>query len=95
MAKKVTNADIIQINELYLKMKTYAAVARETGFAPSTVKKYVISDYIAAENINEIKFNEEIIPIELIKFSGDWNNFLKLSDEEKKEIEELKKEILT
>lgn len=36
---RVTKDDVIKINELYLKHKTYAAVARETGFAPSTVKK--------------------------------------------------------
>ena len=41
MASKVTNEDILRINELYYKHKTYAEVARQTGFAASTVKKYV------------------------------------------------------
>ena len=35
---KVTNEDIVRFNELYAKLKTYAAVARETGFSASTVK---------------------------------------------------------
>ena len=42
MARKVTEEDKILINELYIKLKTYAAVARETGFSPTTVKKYII-----------------------------------------------------
>ena len=41
MASKVTNEDILRINELYYKHKTYAEVARQTGFAASTVKKYI------------------------------------------------------
>ena len=31
MAKRVTQEDIIKINELYFKSKTKTAVARETG----------------------------------------------------------------
>ena len=46
MASKVTNEDILRINELYYKHKTYAEVARQTGFAASTVKKYVIPNKI-------------------------------------------------
>ena len=46
MARKVTEEDKILMNELYLKLKTYAAVARETGFSPTTVKRYIIQKKI-------------------------------------------------
>ena len=45
MAKRVTSEDIININEWYLEIKTYAGVARELGFSPSTIKKYVDPQY--------------------------------------------------
>ena len=44
MAKRVTQEDIIKINELYLKLKNKSAVARETGFSLSTISKYIIAD---------------------------------------------------
>jgi DNA invertase Pin-like site-specific DNA recombinase len=60
MATKVTEQDKIQINELYLELKTYAAVARETGFSPSTVKKYIIPNYISQNDIKITPFNKNI-----------------------------------
>ena len=60
MARKVTEEDKILINELYIKLKTYAAVARETGFSPTTVKKYIIANYIPKEQIQQNVFNIEI-----------------------------------
>ena len=53
MASKVTNEDIVRINELYYKYKTYAEVARQTGFSAGTVKKYVIANWqpVIKENI--------------------------------------------
>ena len=42
---RVSPDDIIRFNNLYLELKTYAGVARETGFSASTVKKYIIKDY--------------------------------------------------
>ena len=51
MANRVTDADKIIINMLYIKEGTYAEVARQTGFAPSTVKKYIVSDYVLEEDL--------------------------------------------
>ena len=42
MANKVTQENIIEMNEIYLKVGTYAETARRTGFSASTVKKYII-----------------------------------------------------
>lgn len=90
MANKVTQQDIIKINELYLQYKTYAAVARETGFSAATVKKYIIQNFAAVpttkfEGSTELK--SEI-------FKGySWDNLIDLSDKEKEEMETLRKEV--
>ena len=62
MATKVTNEDILRINELYYKHKTYAEVARQTGFAASTVKKYVTPGWKPVETKNIIKFDLAQLP---------------------------------
>ena len=96
MAHKVTKEDQIRMNELYLKYKTYAEVARQTGFSPSTVKKYIIPNFIPESQI-EIKKFIGILPnnfIQLPKSLKEWAHLLELTEEEKLEIEELRKEIL-
>ena len=97
MASKVTQEHIININELYIKHKTYAAVARETGFAPSTVKKYVIPGYIPQDKIEKKIFTEDQIPesldYSLFKGFDNWAPLCKLTDAELIEIKELWKEI--
>ena len=47
MAKAIDTEMIIQINELYKKIGTYAGVAREVGISATTVRKYVRDDYVA------------------------------------------------
>ena len=98
MARTVVTQDMIkQINELYLKIKTYSGVAREVGIAPTTVKKYIISNYQSEENIKKIVFKKEDIPeLSFDKFKNleDWGSLCNLTDEEKEEIKELWNEIL-
>ena len=96
MAHKVTKEDQIRMNELYLKYKTYAEVARQTGFSPSTVKKYIIPNFIPDSQI-EIKKFTGVLPnnfIQLPKSLKEWAHLLELTEEEKLEIEEVRKEIL-
>lgn len=103
MARRVSSEDIIEMNELYLKFGTYAAVARTTGFSPSTVKKYIQPDYIAAGTRKLVKFDKEIVDLDgeskeardIIDLFGrkSWDLLGKLSLEEEKEIEELWKEM--
>jgi hypothetical protein len=62
MAAKVTNEDILRINELYYKHKTYAEVARQTGFAASTVKKYVDKNWEPVKTENIIRFDLVNLP---------------------------------
>ena len=90
MAKRVTQEDIIKINELYLKLKTKAAVARETGFSASTVSKYIIADYKPAAAIEKKKFTGELPEFdEMIFMIDDWTPLLEISDAEMDEICEL------
>lgn len=96
MANRITDEDKIKINELYLKFKTYAEVARQTGFAASTVKKYVIPNYISIENLEIHKFDKEIPNTypNLPTNKEEWVNLLSLTKEEWMGIEDLRKEIL-
>ena len=97
---KITPELIKQMNELYLKIKTYAGVSRELGGSPSptTVKKYIIPNYISEEVIKESRriFTVDEIP----EFSADifqvenWGNLCVLSDDEKAEIKELWNEMV-
>lgn len=97
MAKRVEQDDIIRINELYLKFHTYAEVARQTGFSPSTVKKYVVADFTAPETAEKKIFSQEMIPknvdLSLLKNKNDWGNACILRANEEEEIRELWKEL--
>lgn len=94
---KVTQNDIKNINELYLKLKVKAAVARETGFSASTVAKYIIPGYVSQA---EIEKNKKIFTIEDIPdFNVDmfiidnWGDLCLLSSAEVDEIHELWNEL--
>lgn len=90
---RVTKDDVIKINELYLKYKTYAAVARETGFAPSTVKKYIDPNFTLPKK--EIKKFDKSLPT--VDFSifrkPDWKDFMTLTAQEFDELHELWEEL--
>ena len=94
--KYVTQDDIKKINELYLQLKTYAAVSRATGFAPSTVKKYVIPNYQKVEEKNIVRFTGPLPDFDDYKkvfYKKDWRELCNLSEEEYAEIKELWKEL--
>lgn len=91
---RVSPDDIITFNNLYLKYKTYAAVARETGFSASTVKKYIISGYEQAQTTEIKKFEGDLPPFEPETFrKDDWCDFIMYLPGEREEIEELWKEL--
>ena len=62
MANKVTNEDILRMNEAYYKYKTYAETARQTGFSASTVKKYIIPNWAPVAKNDIIKFDMSMLP---------------------------------
>jgi hypothetical protein len=98
MANKVTNEDILRINEIYYKTKVYAETARQTGFSASTVKKYIIPGWepVASENI--IRFDMAQLPdftvaVELFRGVFNYGNLCVLTEYEKEEMPELWKEL--
>lgn len=99
MANKVTNEDVIRINELYYKHKVYAEVARQTGFSASTVKKYVIPGWQPVVETEIIRFDMNTLPdfqkaVEIFRGVQNYGNLCILTDFEKEEIKELWKELV-
>lgn len=99
MANKVTQENIIEMNEIYLKVGTYAETARRTGFSAATVKKYILPDYIskAAIVITNLFSLDQVPAFDKEKFIDvdfSINNLYRMTDEEKEEIKELWKEML-
>lgn len=97
MARTITQEQIIEINELYCKIGTYSGVAKKVGCAPTTVKKYIIPNYIPQENIVQKKFKKEDVPefsAEGFKNVEDWGSLCSLSNIEKEEIYELWNELI-
>lgn len=98
MANRLTEEDKIRINELYIKYGTYAEVARQTGFSPATVRKYIIPNFTPKSEISKRIFTTEEIPlnIDLTPFikSDNLGEFCVLSKEEEEEIKELWKEMV-
>ena len=98
MANKVTNEDILRINTLYYQYKTYAEVARQTGFAASTVKKYVDKNWepVKVENIKRFDLVNlpnfyEVAP--LFRGIENYGDLCVLNDEEKIEMKSLWEEL--
>lgn len=93
MGRKVTDKDIFEINCAYLKYKTYSAAARETGWSPTTVKKYIIPGFLPVADIKEKFTLSQLGAIEPKKENDLFSNLF-LSLEEKREMEELWNELL-
>ena len=94
MDNKVTNEDILRINELYYKHKVYAEVARQTGFSASTVKKYVIKDWQPVQVENIIHFDIAQLPdfteaVKIFRGVDNYGNLCVLTDYESEQIKEL------
>jgi alpha-D-ribose 1-methylphosphonate 5-phosphate C-P lyase len=73
MARRINQDDIKQINELYLKYGTYSKVAAELGFAATTVKKYIVPNYVSE---TDIKAKQKPFNMELLNTKFDYHPFL-------------------
>lgn len=98
MANKVTNEDILRINELYYKHKVYAEVARQTGFSASTVKKYVIPNWAPVQTENIIRFDIAQLPeptsaVEIFRGISNYGYLCVLTEYEKEEMKKLWEEL--
>lgn len=96
MARKVTQDDILVINQLYYKTKVYAEVARQTGFSATTVKKYVIPGWQPPITDDIKRFEGELPPInhEIFKRIENYGDLCVYSDAEFEEIRELWEELM-
>ena len=96
MASKVTNEDVLRINELYYKHKVYAEVARQTGFSAGTVKKYVIPGWkpVVAEDIKRFDINDlPKLDVSIFRGINNYGNLCVLTENEQEEIKELWREL--
>lgn len=96
MARKVQQADIERMLELYCQLGTYAAVAREVGFSASTVRKYILENQVitppaAVELFDTAKLNSEIDYTMFLV--PNWGDLCVLTNDEKNEVEQLWKEL--
>ena len=94
MASKVTNEDILRINEIYYKTKVYAETARQTGFSASTAKKYIIPGWQPVVTENIIKFDIAQLPdfqeaVKVFRGVDNYGDLCVLTEREKDEIKEL------
>ena len=95
MAARITEDQKIQMNILYQELKTYAAVARAMEVSASTVKRYIIPDFVNPKELTITTVQiAELPPVDIDKFKQPFGNLCILSDEEKEEIKELWKELL-
>lgn len=101
MANKITQEQIIRLNELYLKIGTYSGVSRAMGGSPSptTVKKYIIPNYVPQEKLEVKKFDRKLVPsfedvLNMFKGLDNYGELCTLSEIEEIEIEELWEELL-
>ena len=88
---KVTPEMIIQMNELYLDIKTYAGVARVIGVSPSTVKRYINPNFQKVESKRR-DIEEKEINFDLFTRNC-WNILLELMPREINGMEETRKEV--
>lgn len=98
MAKRVTNEDILKFNEIYYRTKTYAEVARETGFSASTVKKYIDKNWQPVQVENIVHFDIAQLPdfteaVKIFRGVDNYGYLCQLTPVESEEIEELWKEL--
>lgn len=92
MSTRVNHDDIIKINEAYLRIGTYSGVARELGYSPATVKKYVSLDYVSQDesfikppsNLEDLESRLEQAPTAISELKSE--GILVPTDEEKLEI---------
>ena len=90
--KRVTQEDIVLMNEAYLACGTLSGAAKATGWSASTVKKYLISDFKSEQKVEAA--NIELPPISKVLEQLQGDNLTCLRPDEEKEIKNLWKEML-
>lgn len=94
--KRMTYEDIKKINDAYYKCHSYSEVSRIFGWSYHTVKQYIIPDYKPADQIVIRRFERSDLPefsTEIFEGVKNYGDLCVLNEEERKEIEELWKEM--
>ena len=95
---RVTQEMIVRMNDLYLELKTYAAVARKIGVSPTTVKRYINPNYKRVKNDENEDENELEIVIQPINYElfdrPSWNILLTLMPREVDGMLKLREEVV-
>ena len=90
MAKRVSEEDIIAMNEAYLLCGTYSGVAKALGWSASTVKKYIIPDYKSSGEVGAIPSTPVAIEPaaidEAIEYLLNHSNLSCLTEQERKDM---------
>ena len=95
---KLTNEEILEIQELYKQLGVYSQVAKKLGRSAATVKKYVeMGTTIKREVKKDFTPFEGTVPhtstILVPKTSAQWGLWSSLTQSEKEAIEQLKGEL--
>ena len=99
MAKKITDEQKEQINELYFENKNKSLTARLLGISPASVARYIVDGYVPKEKRNIETFNgrPSVISFDKIaSFDGAADIgyfFTHMTEDEKEDIKKLQKEI--
>ena len=91
--RKVTDKDIVEMNIAYLSCGTYSGAAKLTGWSAATVKKYIIQGFA----MPQAKESKNVVTLDVISrpnLSNSFGQYCVLSQDEKDELDELRKEIL-
>lgn len=95
---RVTQEMIVRMNDLYLELKTYAAVARKIGVSPTTVKRYINPNYKRVKDDESEDENELEITIQPINYElfdrPSWNILLTLMPREVDGMLKLREEVV-
>lgn len=90
--KRVTQEDIVLMNEAYLACGTLSGAAKATGWSASTVKKYLIPDFKSEQKVEAA--NIELPPISKVLEQLQGDNLTRLRPDEEKEIKQLWAEMI-
>lgn len=107
MGKRITDEQIIQINEVYLECGVKSKTAQIVGVSASTVSKYLIPGYVSQKKVEKVEFTKPIPGVEVfidqIKATSDKINcspvaafceVCKVTPEEWADLKELQKGIM-
>ena len=90
--RRVSQEDVILMNEAYLACGTLTGAAKATGWSASTVKKYLIPDFKSEQKVEAT--NIELPPISKVLEQLQGDNLTCLRPDEEKEIKKLWAEMI-